>query len=103
MRISDWSSDVCSSDLIERKIKPVLIQMVLKCFQDYTSLNDSRAVGGTDTLDRIHALQRQNNLAGPGLRRTHPDTTAALHEDRQSFVWGKGGPERECIGVSRIL
>src|SRR3546814_5439428 len=46
--------------------------MVLKCFQDYTSLNDSRAVGGIDTLDRIHALQRQNDLAGPGLRRTHP-------------------------------
>src|SRR3546814_15135731 len=111
MRISDWSSDVCSSDLdhlihrgddpsigqhrfdsqhllthhavadeahsasvgrrvaaklarpapahIERKLKPVLIKMVLQCFHDYNSLNDSLAVVGIDNLDRIHVLKRQ--------------------------------------------
>src|SRR3546814_14049369 len=69
MRISDWSSDVCSSDLAERRIGDEADAMFAADGQDF----------GLDLAlpDRIFALQRGDRR---GLRRAAPRVGAGLGE-----------------------
>src|SRR3546814_17331131 len=48
MRISDWSSDVCSSDLVARAVQSIL--------QKYKSLQDIIAILGMDELSEEDKL-----------------------------------------------
>src|SRR3546814_19815193 len=63
MRISDWSSDVCSSDLVGRDEPPVRRRRV----------EPSRRLPFADALDRI-TLQHPGQDRGPGRvgRHEHP-------------------------------
>src|SRR3546814_4755364 len=54
MRISDWSSDVCSSDLVRRVLKlAALHPTILKAFQkDEIGMSAAQAFALTDDQDR---------------------------------------------------
>src|SRR3546814_17671689 len=56
MRISDWSSDVCSSDLGVQEIQPLLTQVVGRIDELYHREGDSDITGvptGFSDLDRM--------------------------------------------------
>src|SRR3546814_11967751 len=44
MRISDWSSDVCSSDLIVDRIKDGDVQLIFNTTEGWQSLQDSQSI-----------------------------------------------------------
>src|SRR3546814_8521709 len=51
MRISDWSSDVCSSDLEEQKRQAGLLgETLVQAFQSAESGNETRAIAGFSEL-----------------------------------------------------
>src|SRR3546814_17330139 len=59
MRISDWSSDVCSSDLIGRvRYEPVTDAEALASFQKLTKLE-----GIIPALERAHAIAAAERIA----------------------------------------
>src|SRR3546814_5627445 len=92
IRISDWSSDVCSSDLTHTKVVAVTVLTSL----DAPDLDDI-GVGGTphDQVVRLAALARQAGLDGivcsgqevKTARRAWPGG----YLDRNSVGWGKCG------------
>src|SRR3546814_17639163 len=101
MRISDWSSDVCSSDLIDRNIgveqhdltllRRLRISLVETALPDTQRLH-FRAVKRNARLDRVTDRIVESRLAVVG------------HElDRKSVVEGKSVSERVGLGGSRIV
>src|SRR3546814_15142110 len=105
MRISDWSSDVCSSDL---KIEPirttVLPDFTAKVGELITMLNEAneadRSVlipNGAAIAEKVGQM-RTNALAE---RATAESETAA--KDRKSVVYGKSESVRVDLGSSRSL
>src|SRR3546814_18371343 len=99
MRISDWSSDVCSSDLVAgkalrqlRQDLQVLLRRVLRhAHREYQV--DRRMVAGTE-IDRV--FEPQERAAGGGKR-------IAARVDRKSAVSGQSVSVRVDIGGRRIL
>src|SRR3546814_17734758 len=92
MRISDWSSDVCSSDLCEalaplaRAQRPVLVSIAA----GITSAQISRWLGGGE------------GAQAPAIVRCMPNTPAMLG-DRKSDGWGKSVSVSVDIGGGRII
>src|SRR3546814_16264415 len=91
MRISDWSSDVCSSDL-------ELVALVVERAHIRTDL--LRAVGGEHTaaatVPGLLRPGRRDLLAGSG--------EAAIEQiDRKSVVWGKSESVRVELGGRRDI
>src|SRR3546814_12191240 len=82
MRISDWSSDVCSSDLLRLRAR--------------RTLEDA---GGVRILERqILDVLRDHAGGGSGVR------AVRLHSlDRKSVVSGKSVSVRVDLGVRRII
>src|SRR3546814_16908595 len=80
MRISDWSSDVCSSDLLEDRLEEVpvarvraqLLQVVAGAEAAPGALDDDHAdrLVGRDAIERL--LQRAHESAGAGVVLTGP-------------------------------
>src|SRR3546814_20496116 len=95
MRISDWSSDVCSSDL--------------RC----PSATRQGKIGQRDKLTAFHCrFVRQDPHAGdigrlPGiwerLATFGQRTDKFMHQDRKSVVSGKSVSERVDLGGRRII
>src|SRR3546814_20709409 len=110
MRISDWSSDVCSSDLLWKRIADakatvrhnVKVEWV-RAHQNTGSLNDK-----VDALVNKCA-RTQEACNGPSLQDgTAPDTGPIIRDmacgtigDRQGAVEGKGGAVR--LGEGWVL
>src|SRR3546814_20095057 len=100
MRISDWSSDVCSSDLRHQRVHP-------GAWPYRTQLR---------LLSRLHALRRHYRL---GLYRSESDAHAVrpvwrsiradapntwpTPQDRKSVVEGKSGSVSGDLGGRRII
>src|SRR3546814_13467266 len=114
MRISDWSSDVCSSDLLRRRFldKPQRVQLrrvalQLQALLAHTLREVSPARVGNPELDgpkprRTHPLAVPIYLVSPLLDRGH----VHLHRyhaklDRQSVVEGKRVSGRVDLGGRR--
>src|SRR3546814_17187990 len=96
MRISDWSSDVCSSDLLAS-----LPAAVRQAVQDFYRANE-------DWLARVlEQGAREGSLRVPGdLRTAARSTFAALPGslvDRKSVVSGKSVSVRVDLGGSRNI
>src|SRR3546814_15167190 len=108
MRISDWSSDVCSSDLSD------IISIHCPHNPETHELMDARRIGLlepsayvintsrgviVDEGALVEALEAQR-IAGAGLDvyRHEPEI-----EDRKSVVEGKGVPVRVNVGGSRNI
>src|SRR3546814_19249867 len=111
MRISDWSSDVCSSDLFLRSIRPFVwrrsldfsaidqITDISRRIRDHYAQGQAfgpgydlkRGRGGIREVEffaRVHQLihgGRPSELRAPGTR----DAPIAFR-DRKSAGWGKG-------------
>src|SRR3546814_17040429 len=84
MRISDWSSDVCSSDLHQPTCKP-----------------EHRAA--TDQHEHDDIQSRQTSHRGALVAPEHQVTARAGKLDRKSVVVGKRVSVRVDLGGSRII
>src|SRR3546814_16204095 len=102
MRISDWSSDVCSSDLAEARA------LLAKAEADADDLMTRRAAMAEDKIAaaerqavadvRAHAAEAATDAAGAIIAQQHgarPDKTPI---DRKSVGWGKRVSVRVEIG-----
>src|SRR3546814_14064822 len=116
MRISDWSSDVCSSDLILHIVaaqKPqneaqaalaaqtaathILTMKVAKRVADYP--HDTRMIAAYAKLARASATQFETMAVLKGKRRS----TRQKITERKSVVKGKSVSVRVNLGGRRIL
>src|SRR3546814_16887802 len=90
MRISDWSSDVCSSDLEDGAEHDVFRKLLGFGFDHHHRI----AGGGDDQVELagLHFVQRGVELI-----------FAILVADRTSVVWGKSVSVRVDLGGRRII
>src|SRR3546814_20864690 len=98
MRISDWSSDVCSSDLDERiDLALDLVIDALACVKGHAAAvaglhfagDATGVIGGIEPLDRPRARFRGQNVAPDGLdiaaQRRHATQPGHEHPPHQSL------------------
>src|SRR3546814_14079339 len=88
MRISDWSSDVCSSDLFNDRTGP---NAAIKLMTDGILLAESQR-------DPMLYLLLAGTLAPPFI-----GTTIFFHQDRKSVVSGKSVSVSVDLGGRRII
>src|SRR3546814_15032011 len=103
MRISDWSSDVCSSDLQEQTRKRRRRRVLGKRSRDIGKLRRVPPEKGTDAQEN----QRKTEVGSVnrrGRRRTRdaPIRLVIHTRDRKSGVKGKSVSERVDLGGRRI-
>src|SRR3546814_12706542 len=118
MRISDWSSDVCSSDLVQTQIRGLLVRR-----GDVTTANagarEDPLISGVDPAFELHVAQglcgqiaagadntgiRHRSLAGGiGAIRRRPDAhfSAITKKPRQASAWRVREPT--CLRGHRPL
>src|SRR3546814_19236910 len=121
MRISDWSSDVCSSDLID---PPIVAWVEYGCVDrvvhlaDLLRIHDEGVVSDGDSAEgtrreitqTIGSVDRYRSAC---LMVEHLDCATVDNddvplghvavEDRKSVVWGKGVSVRVDLGGRRII
>src|SRR3546814_7680012 len=92
MRISDWSSDVCSSDLRKERIA-VLDHHILRVGRDIDDLFDGGGVEGDTVLCGLHALDVVVDRAELGFEvdefkrpLRHADQAAGIAAGTELFV-----------------
>src|SRR3546814_11865515 len=91
MRISDWSSDVCSSDLLKQA------QRTLADVRNECKFESER-------LASIRAERKQTEVNHRTLLSSHQEELAAAREqDRKSVVEGKGVSVRVDLGGRSII
>src|SRR3546814_16995692 len=90
MRISDWSSDVCSSDLVVLAAH----RRLLASYPDALLILVPRH---TERFASVHQLCESEGLATVRRSSAQPVT------DRKSVVEGKSGSVRVVLGGRRIL
>src|SRR3546814_15884914 len=99
MRISDWSSDVCSSDLTDVDAGTGDV-MLADAGNDFVGTVD--IIGGTVAITDANALTLGTVAAGQltatSVSRLDPGTT-----DRRSVVWGKSGSVHVALGGGRNI
>src|SRR3546814_19077314 len=92
MRISDWSSDVCSSDLAKRKF---IGKTFIDIFED-----EAKKIGGAEFLAQgtlyPDVIESVSFTGGPSV-------TIKSHQDRKSVVSGKSVSVRVDLGGRRII
>src|SRR3546814_17948644 len=96
MRISDWSSDVCSSDLKQRPVPP---------HRDDDEPGRALPTEIVEVLDRNMTLLRPTFTAGHRVEGWSNDDYAVMWQtiDRKSVVWGKSVSVRVDLGGRRII
>src|SRR3546814_18959974 len=104
MRISDWSSDVCSSDLIHDP-EPAQEQGVDLGGQDQRERVDPEDDGELLLTDTETFLEDERSSGDVGDHRGHHQSTAQGdgQEDRKSVVAGKGVSVRLYLGGRRSI
>src|SRR3546814_20241053 len=118
MRISDWSSDVCSSDLVEKSPTALMLYLAtVRAGLVYLPLNTayrsaeveyfltdaepSVVVCDSKNLEWIEALAKKTNIAN--VYTLDADGGGSLAVDRKSVVSGKSGSVRVDLGGSGIF
>src|SRR3546814_6816777 len=102
MRISDWSSDVCSSDLngpLEHTNEPYALAKIAgikmcEAYNDqygthYASVMPTNLYGPNDNYDL-----NTSHVLPALIRKMHE---AKLNNSNEVVVWGKGTPKREFL------
>src|SRR3546814_15954568 len=99
MRISDWSSDVCSSDLAPGQIARVVFDAVA-----VTQLHDHFQIETRALLEplRLHQLVLTAQVIEP-LAQLVLDLLYRVEQDRKSVVEGKSVSVRVDHGGRRII
>src|SRR3546814_13039767 len=93
MRISDWISDVCSSDLGECTAEQVAHELVL-----------GGLAGGSGHGDHAWARRSdQRSTSSEGVGAASPGRRAHRPADRKRVVEGKRVPGRVDLGGRRIM
>src|SRR3546814_10768058 len=75
MRISDWSSDVCSSDLVEELARQIAARMApdaLLDAEDVAALLKCTSRYVTESYSIAKGFPKALRLTGPGERRSKP-------------------------------
>src|SRR3546814_12458480 len=112
MRISDWSSDVCSSDLWERWFETFGVQPPARyaaVFDDSESHHRAALDGVGVALGRITRARLLLDsgqlvmLTAPRLKARYSHWLAYPPEDRQRVVTVKRGSVRDDLGVPRTI
>src|SRR3546814_20246647 len=98
MRISDWSSDVCSSDLLENQLKRDTYAVDTSTVRKYFEFERTLA-GLLDITAAIYDLKYTPVSNDP--RVWHADVK--VFEDRKSVVSGKSVSVRVDLGGRRII
>src|SRR3546814_14135616 len=105
MRISDWSSDVCSSDLVDGAVIDdglrFLPALLFPAERGGEGGNQLRDVGGVDRLQRADALRLRAHAGCPdvaGRRGVVHQVLLGRPFDRTSAVSGKRVPVRVELG-----
>src|SRR3546814_17371418 len=102
MRISDWSSDVCSSDLLLLKQLPLVGEVLLELLHPLTlAIQLLRDLGGFAAVG-IEGLGILIKLGLPGVELMLARFCFRTL-DRKSVVWGKGVSVRVDFGGGRII
>src|SRR3546814_6428866 len=87
MRISDWSSDVCSSDLIAKARGP-LLEMILRCRRRYGLTIGPGYLTFCDTFRDRHRVAPRSRRQPQQLRRSRPPVRT---EPRGHAARGRSG------------
>src|SRR3546814_4530039 len=93
MRISDWSSDVCSSDLANEKA-------YLDAGADILETNTFNATQVSQADYGMESLVYELNVEGARLAREVADAKTAETPDRPRFVAGVLGPTSRTCSIS---
>src|SRR3546814_10953280 len=110
MRISDWSSDVCSSDLSLPHGADLRVRFAHSAGQLREALRPQYSLpfpiapevpADEDGIGRARCLERSG--VGAAERRCRSGADEPLHEDRKSVVWGKSGSVSVDLGGGRII
>src|SRR3546814_20096204 len=106
MRISDWSSDVCSSDLSEleailKEASALLHPMHVLLQQMYKAILNNVRPSRAGSQLCAQAADRAAISLTSAIMPSRSLEAAALLTDRKSVRWGKGGAERVLRGGSR--
>src|SRR3546814_10730829 len=90
MRISDWSSDVCSSDLLRDRPEPGIVRLTLNRPKAYNSLSTGLMAALQAELDTIRADRSVKAViigaAGPGFCAGHEIGRASCRERVCQYV-----------------
>src|SRR3546814_16743149 len=98
MRISDWSSDVCSSDLPERGVGRHVEEQGRRV-EGVRSIDGAAAGRGTQPLRLDGTNGGRHTLFLP----EQDERSDRRSGDRQSVVEGKGGAVRVELGCRRLI
>src|SRR3546814_11918103 len=96
MRISDWSSDVCSSDLEYDEFPKLMLSLRILAIEQYERLSCIAANSFSSSRSRVINSKRFSGRKGSMNRE-------AIFEDRKSVVKGKSVSVRVDIGGRRII
>src|SRR3546814_11663265 len=107
MRISDWSSDVCSSDLRHfGDAAGIVGDGTIGVERDDHAREREHRGGGKGDADDARGLESDNDADADDERRQRGRFKAdgeALDQDRKSVVWGKSVSGRVDIGGRRTI
>src|SRR3546814_20964542 len=106
MRISDWSSDVCSSDLFLKSVHCILEALAGLALRLGRGLDRHRFTGARVAARRCFPLcNREGSEADQAnflaFLQSAPD--GIKNTERKSVVWGKSVSVRVNLGGCRIL
>src|SRR3546814_14963418 len=102
MRISDWSSDVCSSDLVDRG------QFELRLFGNMRvdgaiSAHPSASEPGRESVgERVRRRLAHRAALQPQLARAECFEPRHRQADRKGIVWGQSVSGRVALGGRRL-
>src|SRR3546814_20297248 len=99
MRISDWSSDVCSSDLQLKDIQAQTPPTQKRWNFESNDFASTPPVNNQCPVGTIAVYRAYNAAFSRGKDSTHRITS---NRDRKRVVWGKSVAVREDIGGRRI-
>src|SRR3546814_16635849 len=86
MRISDWSSDVCSSDLAARRLYSIIMKAIWLARRDAWSRLIT-PISGTRAVFTLGARSHQSNLAQPKGKRSEERRVGNEWVSTCSFRW----------------
>src|SRR3546814_15743872 len=101
MRISDWSSDVCSSDLSDGKRHDHAGQFITHQRPEQAAFNHDAEKAADNAASQYRKEKWQAECSEPEQHR-HGTDHVELALERQNVVWGKSGSVRVDLGGRRI-
>src|SRR3546814_8196613 len=107
MRISDWSSDVCSSDLIAADVGGADLEQIVEAARDHVAFLDLRQAAhrGVELAQRVLARVRQLDLGKGDMIETDLGRVddRAESDDQSAFLHPFDALLARCLGQADLL